>query len=61
MPEFSGWLLDLFEDPREGLVLYFIDQKGRAGASAGLPGYLLRAGDGRRTARPLAAPQQAPR
>ena len=28
MPEFTGWLLDLFEDPREGLVLYFIDEKG---------------------------------
>ncbi len=28
MPEFSGWLLDLFEDPREGLVLYFIDETG---------------------------------
>ena len=28
MPEFTGWLLDLFEDPREGLVLYFIDQTG---------------------------------
>jgi DNA polymerase-2 len=26
MPEFTGWLLDLFEDPREGLVLYFIDE-----------------------------------
>lgn len=28
MPEFTGWLLDLFEDPLEGLVLYFIDEKG---------------------------------
>ncbi len=28
MPEFTGWLLDLFEDPREGLVLYFIDEGG---------------------------------
>jgi DNA polymerase-2 len=28
MPEFIGWLLDLFDDPREGLVLYFIDEKG---------------------------------
>lgn len=28
MPEFTGWLLDLFEDPRDGLVLYFIDQDG---------------------------------
>lgn len=28
MPEFTGWLLDLFEDPREGLVLYFIDETG---------------------------------
>jgi len=28
MREFTGWLLDLFEDPREGLVLYFIDQNG---------------------------------
>ncbi len=28
MPEFTGWLLDLFEDPRDGLVLYFIDQNG---------------------------------
>jgi len=28
MREFTGWLLDLFEDPREGLVLYFIDQEG---------------------------------
>jgi len=28
MPEFTGWLLDLFEDPREGLVLYFIDESG---------------------------------
>jgi len=28
MPEFTGWLLDLFEDPREGLVLYFIDEAG---------------------------------
>ena len=28
MPEFTGWLLDLFEDPREGLVLYFIDEQG---------------------------------
>ncbi|MDY6846919.1 MAG: DNA polymerase domain-containing protein [Chloroflexota bacterium] len=28
MPEFTGWLLDLFEDPREGLVLYFIDKNG---------------------------------
>jgi len=27
MPEFTGWLLDLFDDPREGLVLYFIDEK----------------------------------
>lgn len=29
MPEFTGWLLDLFEDPREGLVLYFIDENGQ--------------------------------
>jgi len=28
MPEFTGWLLDLFEDPREGLILYFIDETG---------------------------------
>jgi DNA polymerase-2 len=28
MPEFTGWLLDLFEDPREGLILYFIDESG---------------------------------
>jgi DNA polymerase-2 len=28
MPEFTGWLLDLFEDPREGLILYFIDENG---------------------------------
>jgi DNA polymerase-2 len=28
MLEFTGWLLDLFEDPREGLVLYFIDEQG---------------------------------
>ncbi len=28
MPEFDGWLLDLFEDPREGLILYFIDKNG---------------------------------
>lgn len=28
MLEFSGWLLDLFTDPREGLILYFIDQNG---------------------------------
>jgi len=28
MPEFTGWLLDLFEDPLEGLVLYFMDEKG---------------------------------
>lgn len=28
MPEFTGWLLDLFEDPRDGLVLYFIDEDG---------------------------------
>jgi DNA polymerase II len=28
MPEFTGWLLDLFEDPRESLVLYFIDEAG---------------------------------
>jgi DNA polymerase-2 len=28
MAEFSGWLLDLFEDPREGLILYFIDETG---------------------------------
>jgi len=28
MLEFTGWLLDLFEDPREGLILYFIDEKG---------------------------------
>jgi len=28
MLEFTGWLLDLFEDPREGLVLYFIDECG---------------------------------
>ncbi len=28
MLEFTGWLLDLFEDPREGLVLYFIDEDG---------------------------------
>ena len=29
MPEFIGWLLDLFEDPREGLILYFIDENGQ--------------------------------
>jgi DNA polymerase-2 len=28
MPEFTGWLLDLFEDPREGLVLYFMAKDG---------------------------------
>jgi DNA polymerase II len=28
MREFTGWLLDLFEDPREGLVLYFIEERG---------------------------------
>ena len=28
MREFTGWLLDLFEDPREGLVLYFIEEQG---------------------------------
>ena len=28
MLEFTGWLLDLFEDPREGLILYFIDERG---------------------------------
>jgi DNA polymerase II len=28
MREFTGWLLDLFEDPREGLVLYFIEEDG---------------------------------
>ena len=28
MPEFIGWLLDLFEDPREGLILYFIGEDG---------------------------------
>ncbi len=28
MPEFTGWLLDLFEDPREGLVLYFMAEDG---------------------------------
>lgn len=28
MPEFTGWLLDLFEDPQEGLVLYFMDECG---------------------------------
>lgn len=28
MPKFTGWLLDLFEDPREGLILYFIDESG---------------------------------
>ncbi len=28
MPEFTGWLLDLFEDPREGLVLYFMAENG---------------------------------
>ena len=28
MPEFNGWLLDLFEDPREGLVLYFMAENG---------------------------------
>lgn len=28
MNEFTGWLLDLFEDPREGLVLYFINEDG---------------------------------
>ena len=28
MSEFTGWMLDLFEDPREGLVLYFIDEQG---------------------------------
>jgi len=28
MREFTGWLLDLFEDPREGLILYFIDEEG---------------------------------
>ena len=28
MIEFDGWLLDLFEDKNEGIVLYFIDSKG---------------------------------
>lgn len=28
MLEFTGWLLDLFEDPLEGLILYFIDESG---------------------------------
>jgi DNA polymerase-2 len=28
MREFTGWLLDLFEDPREGLILYFIGENG---------------------------------
>ena len=28
MPDFTGWLLDLFDDPREGLILYFIDETG---------------------------------
>jgi len=29
MPELNGWLLDLFEDAEDGLVLYFIAQDGR--------------------------------
>lgn len=29
MPELNGWLLDLFEDPQDGLVLYFIAADGR--------------------------------
>lgn len=28
MFEFTGWLLDLFEDPQEGVVLYFMDRDG---------------------------------
>ncbi len=28
MAEFTGWLLDLFEDPQEDLILYFINQDG---------------------------------
>lgn len=29
MSEFSGWLLDLFEDPQSGIVLWFIGREGR--------------------------------
>ncbi len=28
MIAFDGWLLDLFEDEKEGIVLYFMDRKG---------------------------------
>ena len=28
MTEFSGWLLDLFEDPRSGIILWFIGSAG---------------------------------
>ncbi len=28
MNEFNGWLLDLFEDPHEGLILYLIEENG---------------------------------
>ena len=28
MPEFTGWLLDLFEDPSGGLVLWFLEESG---------------------------------
>ena len=31
MIEFDGWLLSLFEDEKEGVVLYFIDRKVRDG------------------------------
>ena len=29
MPESKGWLLDLFEDPEQGLILYFITSDGQ--------------------------------
>lgn len=29
MPEFSGWLLDLFEDRQSGIILWFISREGR--------------------------------
>ncbi|MBG0785711.1 MAG: hypothetical protein H0S79_11460 [Anaerolineaceae bacterium] len=38
MPEFSGWILDLFEDPRDGLVLYVMAENGgRYRLTASLP------------------------
>ncbi len=29
MPEFCGWLLDLFEDPQSGIILWFISKDGQ--------------------------------